>query len=56
MDMENILMIAKGEGEESGMVGVGRFKLLHLEWISSEVLLYGTGNYIQFLGTEHDGR
>ena len=36
--------------------GVGRCKLLHLEWISNEVLLYSTGNNIQSLGIEHDGR
>ena len=36
--------------------GVSRCKLLPLEWLSSEVLLYGRGNYIQSLGTEHDGR
>ena len=35
---------------------VNRGKLLHLEWISNEVLLYSTGNYIQSLGIEHDGR
>jgi len=35
--------------------GVNRCKLLHLEWISSEVLLYSTGNSVQSLGTEHDG-
>ena len=35
--------------------GVGRCKLLHLEWISNEVLLYSTENYIQSLGIEHDG-
>ena len=48
-----------GEGGESGMdgeFGVGRCKLLHLEWIGNEVLLYSTGNYIQYLGIEHDGR
>ena len=28
-------------------LGVSRCKLLHLEWISNEVLLYSTGNYIQ---------
>ena len=28
----------------------------HLEWISNEVLLYSTGNYIQSLGIEPDGR
>ena len=36
--------------------GVSRCKLLHLKWISNEVLWYSTGNYIQFLGTEHDRR
>ena len=33
-----------------------RCKLSHLEWISNEVLLYITGNYIQSLGIDHDGR
>ena len=36
--------------------GVSRCKLLFLEWISNEVLLYSTGNYIQGLVIEHDGR
>ena len=36
--------------------GVSRFKLLHLEWISNEVLLYHTGNYMQSLVMEHDER
>ena len=35
--------------------GVNRCKLLHLEWISNEILLYSTGNYIQSLVMEHDG-
>ena len=26
--------------------GIDRCKLLHLEWISNEILLYRTGNYI----------
>ena len=34
--------------------GVSRCKLLHLDWISNEVLLYSAGNYIQFLVIEHD--
>ena len=38
-----------------GEFGVGGCKLLHLEWISSEVLLCSTGNYIQSLGIDHDG-
>ena len=51
-------MVAKWDGRWSGMVwefGV-RCKRFHLEWISNEVLLYITGNYIQCLGIEHDGR
>ena len=35
---------------------VSRCKLLHLEWISNEVLLHSTGNYIQLLVIDHDGR
>ena len=34
----------------------GAPKLLHFEWISNEVLLYSTGNHIQSLGIEHNGR
>ena len=36
--------------------GFSRSKLLHLEWISNEVLLYSTGNYSQSLGIEHNER
>ena len=52
-------MVAKWEERESGKVwefGVSRCKLLHLEWISNEVLLHNIGNYIQSLGIDHDGR
>ena len=48
-----------GEGGRSEMdeeFGVSRYKLLHLEWIRNEVLLYSTGNYMQPFGVEHDGR
>ena len=39
------------------MFGVSRCKLLlHLEWIGNEVLLYSTGNCIQFIGMDYDGR
>ena len=44
--MENRLVVAKGQGDGSGVdweFGVGRCKLLHLEWISNELLLYSTG-------------
>ena len=36
----------QGRGEQEW---VGRCKLLHLEWISNEVLPYSTGNYIRSL-------
>ena len=58
-DIENRLVVAKGMGRRSGMDGefrVGRWKLLHLEWINNKVLLYSTGNYIQPLGIDHSGR
>ena len=48
----------QGGEEGSGMdweSGVNRCKLLHLGWISNEVLLYSTGNYIQSLVMEHGG-
>ena len=50
MDLENRPVVAKGEGE----LGVNRYKLLPLEWISKEILLYSTGNYIWPLMLEHD--
>ena len=59
MDIENRFVVAKGEEGGSGMDGkfaVSKCKLLHMEWISIEALLYGTGNYIQPLVIEHDGR
>ena len=39
-----------------GEFGVSRDTLLHLEWISNEVLPYSIGNYIQSLGIEDAGR
>ena len=35
-------------------LGVNRYKLLPLEWISIEILLCSTGNYVQSLRIEHD--
>ena len=36
--------------------GVGRCKLLHLECINSRVLMYHTGNYIQYPVINHNGK
>ena len=58
-DIENRLVVVKGEGKGSGMdweFGFNRCKLLHLKWISNEVLLYSTENYIHSLEIDLDGR
>ena len=54
------LWLPRGKGRGGGENGMDReFRtgsLSHVEWISNETLLYSTGNYIHFLGIEHDGR
>ena len=48
----------QAEGRGNGMdweFGVNRCRLLPLQWISNEILLYSTGNYIWSLVMEHDG-
>ena len=50
--MENKLVVDKWEGGGYGMdweFRVSRCKLLQLEWINNEILLYGIGNSIQSL-------
>ena len=44
-------MVTKVEGVGGGMdweFGVSRCKLLYIEWVNNKVLLYSTGNYIQY--------
>ena len=36
--------------------GIGRCKLLHLEWINCKLLMYSTGNYIQYPVISHNGK
>ena len=57
-DIENRFVVAEGEGKGVGWTGsLGLVdETIHLEWISDEVLLYSTGNYNSFLGTDHGGR
>ena len=52
---------SQGGGRRAGSrmdweFGVGRCELFCLKWISSEVLLYSTGNHIQSLEIDQDGR
>ena len=52
-------MVAKGEGAGGGMeweFGVSRCKLLHIEWMDNKVLLYSTGNNIQYPMINHNGK
>ena len=59
MDIENRLVVAKGEGVGGGMqweVGVSRWKLLYIEWIDNKVLLHSTGNYILYPMINHHGK
>ena len=36
--------------------GISRHKLLYIEWISNKVLLYSTGNAIQYPVINHKGK
>ena len=44
----------QGGGVDWGF-GISRCKLLHIEWINNKVLLYSTGNYIQYPVINHNG-
>ena len=37
-------------------LGVSRCKLLHIQWINNKILLYSTGNYIQYFVINHNGK
>ena len=53
------LWLPRGRGVEGGMdweFGVSRCKLLYIEWINNKVLLYSTGNYIQYPMIRHSGK
>ena len=50
---------SQGGGGWRGMdweFGVSRCKLLYTEWINNQVLLYSTGNYIQYPVINHHGK
>ena len=44
-------MVTKGEGEKgiNQEFGINRYKVPYIKEINNEDLLYGTGNYIQYL-------
>ena len=56
---ENRLVVAKAERSGRGMdweFGTCRCKLLYIEWINNKVLLYSTGNYIQYPVIKNNGK
>ena len=58
-DTENGLVVAKGVQGGGGMeweFGVSRCTLLYIGQINNKVLLYSTGNYIQYPVINHNGK
>ena len=58
-DVENRLVVAKGEGRVRGMdweFGISRRKLLYTEQLNNEVLLYGTEHCIQYPVINNNGK
>ena len=45
-----------GKREMSWEFGISRCKLLYIGWINNKVLLYGTGNHIQYPIINHNGK
>ena len=49
----------QGMGGRRGMdweFGISRCKLVYIEWIKNKVLLYSTGNYIQYPVIHQNGK
>ena len=58
-DIENRPVASKGEkdrGRKDWELGISRCKLLYIGWINNKVLLYSTGNYIQYRVITHNGK
>ena len=53
------LWLPKRKGGGGGInqeFGISRYKLLHIKYINNKVLLYSTGNYIQYPVINHNGK
>ena len=46
----------RGGGGKDWGFGVSRCKLFYMGWINNKVLLYNTGNYIQYPVINHNGK
>ena len=57
IDVENRLVVPRGGGRGIDWeFGVGRGKLLHLEWINNKVLMYSTETCSQYPMIKHNGK
>ena len=59
LHIENRLTVAKGEWDGEGKdreFAMRSGKLLYIEWITNQVPLYSTGNYIQYSMINHNGK
>ena len=45
-----------GKEEKDWEFGISRYKLLYIGWINHKVLLYSTGNCIQYTVINHNGK
>ena len=58
-DIENGLVVTKEEVGGRGLdwdLGISRCRLVYIEWINNKALLYSTGNCIQYLVINHNGK
>ena len=58
-DIEKRFVVARRVGSGGGKdwdFGISRCKLLYIGWINNKVLLYSTGNYIQYHVINHNGK
>ena len=46
----------RGKGGINQEFGINRYKLLHIKYVNNKVLLYSTGNYIQYPIINHNGK
>jgi hypothetical protein len=50
--------LSRGRGVKRGLdweFGISGYKILHTDWIN-KVLLYSTGNYLQYSRISHNGK
>ena len=58
--VRNKFIVTRGENKGGEGInwefGINRYNLLYIKWTHSKVLLYNTGNYIQYLVINHNGK